>query len=177
MDVDCAVMTARVRRLAPTVAMLSPWSSPTPAAPPTRTPDCQRPRRTCEGRAALEFALSSLLLFTMVFGAIDLGRLVMQRTMLTNAVREAARQGVVTPGNKAAMASAANARSPMIALTSADLTVTCFGSTGVSTTCSSSLKPLDQLNVCTTHTFNLVAAGLIGFKQITATECERANVQ
>ena len=40
------------------------------------------------GQSAVEFALSSLLLLTMIFGTIDLGRVVFLRTMVTNAVRE-----------------------------------------------------------------------------------------
>ena len=39
------------------------------------------------GQAAVEFALTSLLLLTLVFGTIDLGRAVFTRTMLTNAPR------------------------------------------------------------------------------------------
>lgn len=59
-------------------------------------------RRTCraflrEERAAamVEFAIVALLLFLLVFGTIDWGRYLFQRTIMVNAVREGARYGAV----------------------------------------------------------------------------------
>ena len=61
-----------------------------------RSPRRHRPRpRPFAGQSIVEFALISLVLFMMTFGILDFGRAVMTRAMLTNAIREAARYGIV----------------------------------------------------------------------------------
>jgi hypothetical protein len=47
------------------------------------------------GAVAVEFAVIALLLFTLIFGAIDFGLLFYNRQVLTNAAREGARSGIV----------------------------------------------------------------------------------
>jgi Flp pilus assembly protein TadG len=135
----------------------------------------------------VEFALTSLLLLLTVFGTIDLGRAVFTRTMLANAVREAARQGAVTPGSTATMAAAA-ARSPTLGLTTASFTVSCstWATTPAARACDPTLpstnnpppvQPLDKITVCTDYPFGLAAARLLGRATITFHECEQASVQ
>jgi len=53
---------------------------------------CRRNRR---GAAVVEFAVVAPILFLLVFGMIEYGRLVMVQQMLTNASREGARVGVL----------------------------------------------------------------------------------
>ena len=63
-----------------------------------RAPRAHPPRRRARGRAAqgtVEFALVSLTFLLLTFGVVDLGRAVVARVMLTNALREAARYGLV----------------------------------------------------------------------------------
>ncbi len=53
---------------------------------------CRRERR---GAAVVEFAVVAPILFLLVFGMIEYGRLVMVQQVLTNATREGARHGVL----------------------------------------------------------------------------------
>ena len=134
----------------------------------------------------MEFALTSLLFLTLVFGTIDLGRAVFTRTMLTNAVREAARQASITPNNAALIKNAADIRSPTLNLASGAFVVTCSTWAGATRNCNpdapatgtpAPVQPLDRLTVCTDYPFGLVAARLIGRATITFRECEQASVQ
>jgi Flp pilus assembly protein TadG len=144
-------------------------------------------RRGASGQAAVEFALTSLLFLTLVFGTLDLGRAVFTRTMLTNAVREAARQASITPTNAALIKAAADQRSPTLNLASSAFVVTCDTWAGGTRNCDPNapivagtpapVQPLDRLTVCTDYPFNLVAARLIGRATITFRECEQASVQ
>ncbi|MCG6157478.1 TadE family protein [Rubinisphaera margarita] len=47
------------------------------------------------GAALVEFALVAPLLFTLIFGIIEFGRLLMVQQMITNASREGARQAIL----------------------------------------------------------------------------------
>lgn len=47
------------------------------------------------GATTVEFAIIALLLFTLIFGAIDIGILVYNRQVIVNAAREGARRGIV----------------------------------------------------------------------------------
>ena len=141
------------------------------------------------GQSAVEFALSSLLLLAMIFGMIDLGRIVFLRTMVTNAVREAARQGAIAPGDTPAMVAAAAARSPTLALSASNFTVTCstWGQAptwaGTPLSCASgSVSPptvsqLERITVCASYTIPVIAARLVGRSSITVAECEQASVR
>lgn len=55
----------------------------------------RRLRRQRRGAAAVEFALVAPVLFLLVFGMIEFGRLVMVQQILTNASREGARLAVL----------------------------------------------------------------------------------
>ena len=65
------------------------------------------------GQSIVEFALISLLMLMTTFGIIDLGRAVFDRTMLTNAVREAARAGMVDDSQRAGAATPDNSNCAM----------------------------------------------------------------
>ncbi len=136
-----------------------------------------------DGQSAVEFALSSLLLPTMIFGTIDLGRIVFLRTMLTNAVREAARQGAIAPGSVPGMAAAAAARSPTLGLTASNFTASCSTWTGTARSCATgsvsppSVTQLERITVCANYTFGVIATRLIGRSSITVSECEQTSVR
>jgi len=51
--------------------------------------------RSQRGSTAIEFALILPVIATMLFGVIDFGRLLYTKEVLSNAVREAARTGIV----------------------------------------------------------------------------------
>jgi Flp pilus assembly protein TadG len=135
------------------------------------------------GQSVVEFALSSLLLLSLIFGTIDLGRIVFLRTMVTNAVREAARQGAITPGSNATIAAAAAARSPTLGLTTSNFTVTCDTWTGTARTCASgstsppSVIQLERITVCANYTINVIVTRIIRRSSLTITECEQASVR
>ena len=136
------------------------------------------------GQAIVEFALSSLLMLTLLFGTIDLGRAVFTRTMLTNAVREATRQPTITPNNADAIKNAADARSPTLNLANGAFVVICdTWANGTTLSCDPESKSLqrvqslDRVTVCTDYPFDLVAAKLIKRATFTFRECEQASVQ
>ncbi len=145
-------------------------------------------RGAVNGQAGVEFALTSLLLLTLFFGTIDLGRAVFTRTMLTNAVREATRQATITPNYPAAIKSAADIRSPTLNLASGAFVVTCeTWATSVTPSITRSCDPdsknplgvqsQDRVRVCTDYPFSLIATKLIKRATITFRECEQASVQ
>ena len=53
---------------------------------------CKRQRR---GAAVVEFAVVAPLLFALLFGMVEFGRMVMVQQTLTNASREGARRGIL----------------------------------------------------------------------------------
>ena len=134
------------------------------------------------GQAAVEFVVASLLFLGMIFGTIDLGRLVFMRTMFTNAVREAARQASITPSNTSEIVSAAQRRSPSLTLSASNFTVTCSDWSNGARSCASgstspaSVKQLDRVQVCGTYTFTVVTTRIVGRSSIATTECMYTNV-
>ena len=138
------------------------------------------------GQSVVEFAFSSLLFLSLVFGMIDLGRVVFMRTMLTNAVREAARAAAVKPSmTTSELATTAAARSPGLALSDSNFTIACSDwSTPANTrSCTSgstnpkSVIQNEQVKVCATYTFTMVATRIVGRSSITTTECESTSVR
>ncbi len=141
-------------------------------------------RGAVNGQAAVEFALTSLLLLTLFFGTIDLGRAVFTRTMLTNAVREATRQATITPNDPTAIKNAADIRSPTLNLASSAFVVDCdTWANSITRSCNpTSTNPLgvrsqDRVRVCTDYPFSLIATKLIERATFTFRECEQASVQ
>jgi Flp pilus assembly protein TadG len=65
-----------------------------------------RIQRRRPGTAALEFAIVLPLLFTMLFGIIQFGRIIMVQQVLTNACREGARMAVLDGSNAAGVTTA-----------------------------------------------------------------------
>jgi Flp pilus assembly protein TadG len=57
---------------------------------------CRLCRKYRRGAAVVEFAFVAPLFFTLVFGMIEFGRVVMVQQLLTNATREGARVGVLS---------------------------------------------------------------------------------
>ena len=141
-----------------------------------------RSRGRWSGQAALEFAVASLLFLGMLFGTIDLGRLVFMRTMFTNAVREASRQAAITPGSPSAIANAAAVRSPSLTLSESNFTITCWDWLNNARSCTSgSTSPPsvilgDQVRVCASYTFTAVATRIVGRSSIAVTECMNTHV-
>jgi hypothetical protein len=88
-----------------------------------------------KGQSAVEFSLVSLLVLTMTFGVVDLGRGVYARTALTNAVREAARYGSTNPENFEGMVAAAVNTSPGLALVPDGSDIDDFVASGGSVRC------------------------------------------
>lgn len=141
----------------------------------------QRERRT--GQAAVEFALVSLMLLALFLGTIDLGRAVFARSLLTNAVHEAARAGAVAPGDLTAMRAAAADRSPGLGLTpaSAAITATCSRWDGAAWAalpggCAAATSG-DRLVVQATYPFGLAAPRLLGLGTFTMVERAQVGIQ
>lgn len=133
------------------------------------------------GQSMVEFALASLLLMLFFFGALDLGRAVFARSLLTNAVREAARTGSVAPGSLDGMRTAAANRSPGLGLTptSTAITATCSswnGTAWAARPCAEA-QPGDRLVVQAAYSFTMVATQLIGFNTIAMNERAQVTIQ
>jgi hypothetical protein len=62
-----------------------------------------------EGQGLLEFALVAVLLFMLIFGIIDFGRLFFAYATMSNGVREGARYGIIHPNQDANIAARAEA--------------------------------------------------------------------
>ena len=82
---------------------------------------CRRDRR---GTAVVEFALVAPILFLLVFGMIEYGRLVMVQQVLTNASREGAREGVLDGTTTADVQASVNNYLASATVTGATVTVT-----------------------------------------------------
>lgn len=133
------------------------------------------------GQAMVEFAFVSLTIMMLIFGIIDLGRGVFQRSMFTNAVREAARYGSVNPTDLTGMRAAAARTSPSLGLTSSstNITAACYTLAGASWTvvpCGAT-RPGDRLEVSGTYRFGLTAPRLIGWSSITMSEAAIVTIQ
>lgn len=133
----------------------------------------------------VEFAFVSLTIMMLIFGIVDLGRGVFQRSMFTNAIREAARYGSVNPTDLTGMRQAAANTSPSLGLTSSspNITATCYkasgsgsGLTWVPSACSAA-GPGDRLEVTGTYLFGLTAPRVIGWSTITMTESAVVTIQ
>lgn len=132
-------------------------------------------------QAMVEFAFVSLTIMMLIFGILDLGRGVYQRSLFTNAVREAARYGSVAPGDLTGMRATAARTSPSLGLTSSstNITAVCYnwdGSAWVTIACSAA-RPGDRLEVSGTYLFSLSAPRLIGWSSITMSEASIVIVQ
>jgi Flp pilus assembly protein TadG len=113
--------------------------------------------QSARGQALVEFALVSIIFFTIVFGTIDLGRAVYMKSELTNSVREGARYARVKPTDTSGIKNAVITRSPGLGLTTSSVTVTCSG------TC----KTGGTVKVQATVPFTAFAQNLLGIDPIT----------
>jgi Flp pilus assembly protein TadG len=138
------------------------------------------------GQSMVEFAIVSLALMMLVFGTIDFGRAILQRAMLTNAVREAARYGSVYPGSgTSAMQDAGLKRSPTLAFTLATPTCAPQGTTPLvftaahctDTSQATGVLPGDSLRVCGNYTFQSAIPGLTKIVTIPMSECATVRIQ
>jgi Flp pilus assembly protein TadG len=150
-------------------------------------------RQALSGQSVVEFSLVSLVLLLIVFGTIDLGRAVFVRSMLTNAVREAARNGSIYPATAveypdisgtSGMVAAAQRRSPSMNLSASNFTtVRCLKATDTSTVLSCSVSGVansavvgNLLEVCATYTYVPAATRLIRISSIAMRECSRIAI-
>lgn len=56
---------------------------------------CVKQSRVEIGQAMVEFALTALIFFTIIFGVIDLGRAVFEYNLLASSAREGARMAII----------------------------------------------------------------------------------
>ena len=145
-----------------------------------------RHRAPWSGQGVVEFAIVSLALMMLVFGTIDFGRAVLQRAMLTNAVREAARYGSIYPSSgTSAMQDAGQKRSPSLAFTLATPTCAPQGASPLvftaahctDTSQATGVTPGDSLRVCGSYTFQSAVPGLTKFVTIPMSECATVRIQ
>lgn len=84
-------------------------------------------RQRCPGRrgaAVVEFAVVAPILFLLIFGMIEFGRMVMVQQVLTNASREGARVGILDGATTSEVTSKVNTYLTAAKITGATVTVT-----------------------------------------------------
>ncbi|HEX3723998.1 MAG TPA: TadE family protein [Nitrolancea sp.] len=109
------------------------------------------------GQSTVEFALASILFFTIVLGTFDFGRAVYMDSQLTNAVREGARYGQVAPTDTAGIRNRVINQGSGLGLVSGNITVSCAAS------CTSG----SNITVKASMSFEFVATGLFGIAPLT----------
>lgn len=103
------------------------------------------------GQAMVEFALTSLIFFLIVFGTLDFGRAIYQYSQLHNAVREGARVAKVKPTDTAAIRSKVKATG--IGLNLSDANIGISGGGG---------QPGDVVRVTASYHFDLITGDFLG---------------
>ena len=102
-------------------------------AEPSRRPARADLPRNERGAAAVEFALVLPILLMLVFGIIDFGLMIHEKTMLANAAREGARNGAISRSEAVIRQTVANSLVGA-AQTEATVTVSCVKANGTACT-------------------------------------------
>jgi Flp pilus assembly protein TadG len=121
------------------------------------------------GQAIVEFALVSLLFFSMIFGTIDFGRAIYLSNQLHNAVRDGARYGKLYPAETSTIKSTVVAKANGFSLTASNVTVTC-----VPSPCSASST---RVTVSASAPFTAITQTLLGISPITMKVSSSVNVE
>jgi Flp pilus assembly protein TadG len=132
-----------------------------------RLPWRDRPRtRPLIGQALVEFALVGTLFFTLVFGALDVGRAVFQYSEIENAVREGGRVAKVQPCNDSAITTAVTDHGTGQGLDSGDVSISRTGCT-----------PPGNVTVNATFNFTPIVGDLLGISPITSTVSTTVEIE
>lgn len=135
-------------------------------------------RRHRRGQALVEFAVVLPIFVFLLFGLIDIGRLVYVNNAIAQAAREAARWGSVQ-GRSASVTSRATIQSyalnSMAAVPDATVTVTCEDVTGTTLTECSSVDLLDVQISSQVSLLTPVVAQLLGAQTYSATSVVAVN--
>ena len=84
-----------------------------------------RRRRSHAAQAVVEFAIGSIVFFSLIFGTIDFGRVIFMYAEMSNAVRDGARYATINPANTSGIAGVVISNAPSLGLTAGDITNTC----------------------------------------------------
>ena len=108
-----------------------------------------RPRRGWAAQAVVEFAIGSIVFFTLIFGTIDYGRVIFMYSEMQNAVRDGARYGSINPTDSSGIASTVVARAPSLGLTTGAVSSSCNPTTcdsggTVTVTATLTFQPITQ---------------------------------
>jgi Flp pilus assembly protein TadG len=121
------------------------------------------------GLAIVELAVVSVALFSVMFGAIDMGRAVFMYSELNNAVREGARYGQVNPGETTNIKNRVIEKSPgLIGMGYRNITVECSGGCTPDST---------DVKVTASYEFTAITQDLLGIGAITLTSSAKADIE
>ena len=81
-----------------------------------------------KGAAVVEFAIVAPVLFLLVFGMIEYGRMLMVQQTLTNASREGARKGILVNSTSSEVTSTVNSYLASASISGATVTLTMWNS-------------------------------------------------
>ena len=84
------------------------------------------------GQAMVEFALVLPLFLALIFGVLDFGRAIYALNTITNAAREGARYGIISPSDTSGIQTKVQTFAATLAIPSSNITVSCSDSGGCS---------------------------------------------
>lgn len=118
-------------------------------------------RRRSAGQSMVEFALILPLFLLLVFGVLDFGRAVYADSTITNAAREGARFGIITPSPTSAVQAKVQQYAATLAIPASHVRVSCV--TADSTDDCANAQPGDQITVAVTYTYVPVVVNIGSF--------------
>jgi Flp pilus assembly protein TadG len=122
--------------------------------------------RNTTGQATVEFALCATVFFMIIFGTIDLGRVVFLKSQLDNAVREGARYGKIHETDISGV------KAKVVSYSNSGLTTS-----GVTVTCSTSCTTGGTMTVTATVTFSAFTQSLLKISPITLTSTATVDIE
>jgi Flp pilus assembly protein TadG len=130
---------------------------------------------TLDGQGLVEFALAIPLFLLLLFGLIDIGRLVYVNNALAEGAREGARWGSVQSRSNAPSTIQMYTLGIMAAVPNATVTITCQNASGTSVTTCGSNHTLTVAVSSQVTMFTPVISNIVGTLTLTATSKVKVN--
>jgi Flp pilus assembly protein TadG len=113
------------------------------------------------GQNAVEFALLLPVLFLILFGILDLGRLFFAAITITNAARDGARYGIEHPNDTAGIQARVEAEAAGTGIDLSDSTLTT-----ITRVCPSGCASQTPIRIEVTYTLHLIVPGIFGVDEL-----------
>lgn len=113
------------------------------------------------GQSMVEFALVLPMFLFLVFGVLDFGRAVYADSTITNAAREGARYGIISPSPASAIQAKVQQFAATLSIPAADVSVSCV--TADTTNDCANATAGDTITVAVTYTYVPVVVDIAQF--------------